>query len=485
MKIYNAEPTPARFHACDAFVRGLMGPIGSGKSVTCCMEILARAARQTPNKEGIRKSRWGIIRNTFGELRSTTIKTWQDWVPDSECPIVYDSPIRGGLRQRQQDGTIVELEVLFIALDRPDHVRKLLSLELTGAWINEAREVPKAILDGLTGRVGRYPNLSDGGASWSGIVMDTNPMDTDHWWYKLSEDETPRGYEFFKQPPALLYDEEFKIYKPNPTAENVQNHILRYEYWLRQVPGKQGEWINVYILGQYGSVQEGKPVYPEYNDDAHCKPFEPVTNLPLIVAFDFGLTPSVAIGQVSPRGRLLIADELVSEDMGITQFSKDFAIPHLRREYGPIFKDLDLLAITLTTGDPAGTQRAQTDEKTCFEALREAGFQNIRPASTNSFIARREAVANYLTKMVDGVPCFQISPKAKTIRAGFLGGYRYQRVRVSGEERFKDQPEKNKYSHPHDALQYLAMLAAGGVQTIDDLAGRSNSTWTPTQAGSM
>ena len=55
----------------------------------------------------------------------------------------------------KQDG--VELEVMFIALDRPDDLRKLLSLELTGAWINEAREIPKAILDGLTARVGRFP----------------------------------------------------------------------------------------------------------------------------------------------------------------------------------------------------------------------------------------------------------------------------------------------------------------------------------------
>ena len=36
---YEAEPTGASFHSSDAFVRALMGPIGSGKSVTCIQEM--------------------------------------------------------------------------------------------------------------------------------------------------------------------------------------------------------------------------------------------------------------------------------------------------------------------------------------------------------------------------------------------------------------------------------------------------------------
>jgi len=47
----------------------------------------------------------------------------------------------------------VHCEILFRALDTPDDVRKVLSLELTGAYINEGREVPKAILDMIGGRV--------------------------------------------------------------------------------------------------------------------------------------------------------------------------------------------------------------------------------------------------------------------------------------------------------------------------------------------
>lgn len=75
-------------------------------------------------------------------------------------------------------------------------MKKLKSLDLTGAWINEASELPKAVLDMATGRVGRYPSKMQGGASWSGIIMDTNSPDDDHWYYALAETNRPDGYEF-------------------------------------------------------------------------------------------------------------------------------------------------------------------------------------------------------------------------------------------------------------------------------------------------
>ena len=37
--------------------------------------------------------------------------------------------------------------IIFLALDQPKDVKKLLSLELTGVFINEAREISKDIVD--------------------------------------------------------------------------------------------------------------------------------------------------------------------------------------------------------------------------------------------------------------------------------------------------------------------------------------------------
>ena len=66
----------------DSFFRGLRGPVGSGKSVACCVEVFRRALAQKKNEKGIRKSRWAIIRNTSPQLRAATIITWVEWVPE-------------------------------------------------------------------------------------------------------------------------------------------------------------------------------------------------------------------------------------------------------------------------------------------------------------------------------------------------------------------------------------------------------------------
>lgn len=163
MKIkYIATPTIARFHGDRSFVKGIMGPVGSGKSTGCCFEIMTRAQTQRPSPRGVRMTRWAVIRNTYRELKDTTLNTWFDWFPED----VFGPFNYGDMRHTIKYGNIA-MEVLFRALDKPQDIAKLLSLELTGAWINEAREIPKGILDTLTDRVGRYPAKRDGGASYS------------------------------------------------------------------------------------------------------------------------------------------------------------------------------------------------------------------------------------------------------------------------------------------------------------------------------
>lgn len=449
---YIAEPTAQQFHGHKGFVRGIMGPIGSGKSVACIMDIISHALSQPPCTDNIRRSRWACIRNTYPELKSTLIKSWQDWLPDNVCPIRWDVPITGHMKLADiGDGTGIDLEVVFLALDRPADVKKLLSLELSGGWMNEAKELDKSVLDMLTGRVGRYPGMKSmprGVVPWSGVIMDTNPMDEDHWYYKLAEEEHPQGYKFFRQPAAMILKDG--KYYPNPAAENIRNHSLGFEYYTRQIPGKQAEWVKVYVMGDYGCVIDGKPVYPEYTDTIHCAaevPITPMKGTPLMLGWDFGLTPSCIIGQLTSRGRLLVVDELTSDGMGIRQFANDVVIPHLSSHY----KEFDLFSV----GDPAGVQRGQNNEATCLQELAEAGIPT-EPAWTNDPTARREAVAGFLNKMVDGKPGFVLSTKCRMLRKGFLGGYQYKRIQTNGGK-FKDTPDKNEYSHPHDALQYLAL----------------------------
>ena len=161
----------------NAFVQGLMGPVGSGKSYACAAKIMIKAVQQKPSPvDGIKYSRWAVVRNSYPMLKTTTIKTWLDLFPEATFGnLLWTPPITHHIRlPARGDAAGIDCEIIFLALDQPKDVRKLLSLELTGAWVNEARELPKAVIDGLTHRVGRYPTKRDGGATWHGIIMDTN-----------------------------------------------------------------------------------------------------------------------------------------------------------------------------------------------------------------------------------------------------------------------------------------------------------------------
>lgn len=422
----------------DDFFRGLMGPFGSGKSTACIMEILRRAKEQKINADGKRKTRWAVIRNTYPELRTTTIKSWHQWVPAQLGRWVDTGPPTHHIVEGDLD-----MEVLFIALDRPDDIAKLLSMELTGAWVNEAREVPKAVIDGLTGRVGRYPSVLMGGCSWSGIIADTNPPDTDHWWYKLAEEVKPDGWAFFKQPGGR-----------DPGAENVEH--LPPKYYERQVAGKDEDWIKVYVDGQYGFVRDGKPVYPEYRDSLHCQAFDLVHGWPIYVGIDFGLTPAAVFGQRSPMGQWRWHSELVTEDMGAKRFAE-----LLRQAMHERYPGFHFAAIT---GDPAGEGRAQTDETTPFQILRAANIE-ANPAPTNDFTKRRESVVACLSRLIDGQPGLMIHPQCVQLRKGMAGGYNYKRIQVTGAERYRDVPDKGMYSHVCEAGQYM-LVGAGEARTL-------------------
>ena len=342
----------------------------------------------------------------------------------------------------------------------PDDVKKLLSLEVTGGWINEAREVPKQILDMLLGRTGRYPKS---GTSWAGIIMDTNPPDSDHWWYKLFEVDLSESYALFKQPSGL-----------SPEAENLENLLqppnrdslsleerreIGRRYYTRMLAGKDKEWINVYVHGLYGFVQDGKPLYPEYKDDVHSTSEEIIIdkNRTIFVGLDFGLTPAAVFGQQSATGRWLIFDEIVATDMGAVNFAKALKQKINHKYSGCKFE---------FWGDPAGDQRAQTDETTPFEILNANGIV-AWPTHSNDPVLRREATAAPLMRMdFAGNTGYIIGPGAPMLRKAKAGGYKYRRMAVSGSDRFMDKPDKNMYSHVADAEQYLMLGAGEGNNVI-------------------
>ena len=472
---FSKSPTVWKFLNDDSFVRGMVGPVGSGKSYACCAEIFKRAIQQKPSKrDGIKYSRFVIVRNSYPMLKTTTLKTWLELFPEHIYGAVRHSPpITHHIKLPSREGAAgIDLEVIFLALDQPKDVRKLLSLEVTGGWINEARELPKSIVDGLTHRVGRYPVKEDGGPTWRGVILDTNPCDDDHWIYRLSEKEPPKGrfaWKFFRQPPGVFEAKDVpdempeaqgyvfaagKWWKTNDKAENLNN--LPVGYYEQLLGGKNLDWIRCYAEGKFTYVQEGKPVWSEYDDASMVDDCQVLDGEPIQLGIDFGLTPAAAFAQRTPKGVWNILHELVTFDMGLERFCT-----LLKEDINRYFPKHDLQV----WGDPAGLARSTLNEETSFDHLKTHGII-ARPCATNNFQARREAVAMPMSRLIDNKPGFRVDRKCVRIRKCLAGGYHFKRVAIgAGHEKFKDTPNKNEFSHIGDAVQYC-LLGGGEYRTM-------------------
>ncbi len=444
---YTPSKTVKAFYESDAKMRVIMGPVGSGKSVGMCFEILRRAMKQEPGKDGFRRTRFAVVRETVRQLADTTIKTFLDWFPDGVC----------GHFMRTTKTYFLEVgdircEIMFRALDDADDVANLNSLELTGAWFNECRDIAPEIVDAMSKRVGRYPSKKDGGATWHGMWGDTNPPTIDTWWYYQMEHIDPtdgvspndNGWVVFKQPSGR-----------SPYAENIEN--LPEGYYDTQ--GRSDEYIRTFIDGEYGHSLAGTPVYkyfqPNYHVAKHPLTYVRGSVRPIIVGMDLGLTPAAVIGQQDPRGRMLILGEATGFDMGVQRFCRTKLKPLLAEKFPG--QKIQLVI------DPSGRNRQQGDEKSVKQIIEEEGFSVIL-ASTNDPVRRLNAVDDYLMRQVDGDPAFLMDNSCTSLKAAMMGGYRFHPK--------TGNIEKNNHSHVAEALQYLALH-------ISDFAGQIPITAKP------
>ncbi len=499
---YNASPTGAKFHASKKVVRGFMGPVGNGKSVTCINELHRLAICQAPNSQGVRKTRFAIVRNTYDMLETTTLATFKQWFPPEICDISH-KPMRADIHYKLPDGTRIESHVIFLAVDRPDDVKKMLSLEVTAIFLNEAKELPYAVVKAARERIGRYPSRVDGyddtptykaprdadgnlqPCTQKALLMDTNPPDDTHWWYQLAEighlkddsgsearSEVARVFDFFRGPSPLIRSGD--KYIDNPLAENIAFLPGGYQYYRDMIAGNTQDHINVMVMGNYGTVVDGKPVYPQYNDRLHCpdKPLKLIEDAPIGLGWDFGLTPACIIGQLH-NGQLRIVGELFAESMGVREFARDIVKPWIAR-------NCDGLEIAFSYGDPTGNNRGEGIGRSAIAILNDdcidddgitmeplnLGFYT-EGAPTNDPTQRVDAVSRYMLRLVGGEPAYQLSPSCKMLRRGKLGGYQYKRIQKAGEK-YKDKPDKGIYSHVSDAEQYLALGFNGMIIDNDE-----------------
>lgn len=477
---YVSNSTFAQVHMDPNKYMFIRGSVGSGKSSGCILHCYFNALKQAPGLDGVRRSKYAVIRASYPNLKSTTIDSWvNDWFGPT-INVVYDIPIRGEINMAHPDGkTEIQMKLIFLALDREEDVNKLQSLQVNGAHLNETAEIPRGVYQMLKSRINRYPKRftidkvhPDFRAQYTPfldkhgklgsiqpfIVHDYNSVPTEHWLYKIAEEERPDNHSFYVQPPALLMcskqqgfveDAEGNWYMINPLADNLEN--LSEDYYVDQVQGADPEWISVFVLNNYGNLRAGKPVYKMYDDKAHFsdRPFEVSKGIPIIIGMDTGLTPAAAFMQFTSSGQLVVFDEIVTEDTSIHEFAYDHLWPKLRNKYkGHRFE---------IVVDPEN-KRSQNDKKTARDILIKAGLP-VQLGKSQNPTDRFESVVFFLRKK-DG---FLITKGCPVIRKGFLSEYKFEKVSTTVQgTKWKDKPVKNIYSHIHEAVQYGALEFVAG-----------------------
>jgi hypothetical protein len=464
------------FLRCRERVSAIMGPLGSGKTYCAITRILQQMTEQEPNAKGERPTRFLAVRNTFPDIMSTTLKDYLS-VFEGLGKMRYGglAPPTFTVDFRLDDGTRVLSEMVFLALDRDDGIRKLRGQQVTGVWFNEGKEIQKSIIDMADLRHGRYPSVASGGVecTWHGMLLDTNAPDDSSWYYHLAEEVKPKGWRFFRQPGGVFPGEAEGEWIPNPDAENLSN--LPDGYYERGLEGKSQDWISTMLSNEYGFLVDGKPVHPWYVDSVHttAQPIEADNNYGLVIGIDFGRTPAAVITQhIESMGRRVVLDELVATDMSAAIFG-----PALKR-----FLDSNYSGMPVEVWcDPAGSAQSQATEDTPIRILRAAGIP-AKACHSNNPDLRRASVSNPALRIcMDGKPALQVSPKAKMVRKGLMGGFCYRRMKIAGSERHTETPDKNEYSHPVESLEYALMGGGEGREALIP-ANRNRSTPSQTQA---
>lgn len=437
---YNAPPVISQFMQSEAEVRLIIGPYGSGKTTGCIMELARRMLEENQDAQGVRRTRFVVVRNTSQQLRQSALEDIRKWFTGVMDYKVTDSTVQFRFTHPQYGR--IESDWLLIPLDKPEDQQRLLSLNLTGGWISEFREVPLKVMEALLGRTGRYTPLGGGKCKWHGVIAESNPPDEDSDWYTKLEIERPSNWAVFRQPGGM-----------EPNAENREN--LRDGYYESLIESNTEDWVDVHVHAHYGKSLSGQAVFrssfrPEYH--VTYEELKPYPSVPLMIGQDFGRTPASLIGQVDPLGRLLIFQECYTTDMGLDMFLTSILRPMLLTRFQG--------RSSFIIADPSGRDKSQLREESGFDVLKKAGFKPY-PAPTNLIDPRIRAVEQLFIRQVNGGPMLLIDgANCPTLVQALKFHYRYRRKK---NEQLEDQPEKtHPWSDLADCLQYMSLGTNGG-----------------------
>ena len=436
----------------------LTGPVSSGKNGCLAAGVANIFAAQKPSADGVRRLKIAIVRATYSRLIAATVPSWLQWWPESVGRMVRgSSPLMYELKAPD-----AHLQVLFVAIDRPDEASRIMGADLSFAVIDEGREVGEEVIAALLTRCGRYPPLHDGsgGPAFRGLLLTSNKSDTRHWLYRYTVTDARAGFRWFDQPGGL-----------DDGAENLSampGGRKWYEGLAARLPPDQ---VDVLVHNRWGFISEGRPVFSSFSAKAHVSPdvLAPMQREPLICGVDIGPTqnPAMVVLQFSPDGRVLVLGELYSDGTAAQAFGLA-----CRQFVARYFPDN---AVSGVYADPAALQRSGSDGTLPMEVFSLASNWKVRPSPLRSMEDRVEVGQSALGRMVNGRPAVAISPNCTALISGLASRYVFKEISTSFGKATSDKILK---THPEgdcvDAWQY-ALAGAGEYGIIRSARSLANS----------
>ena len=447
----------------DSFGRLLAGPVGSGKTTGCIVEVLRRSIQQDAGDDGLRYTRWVVARQTLKQLKDTVLRDCETWLSSNNI---------GEWKVSESTFIInfqdVRSELILIPLEDAEDQARLLSMQLTGCWLSEAIEMDISVLGPIAERVGRYPSAARGAPSWFGMIADTNMPTEMTPWHKFMTEPWP-NWQIFVQPSGLspnaenlnyLVQNERTILLPINHPDRLAQGRKYYERFV-EMYGENSDWVKRYVKAQYGDDPSGLAVFKAtWNTDFHTVDKTLlIPGYPLIVGQDFGRNPWSLICQVDHMGRLLVHEEVPATNVGLEKHVKESLIPRLMSDKYMGYK-------VMLVGDPSGVAKGSVSEESNFDALGRLGLPWM-PAPTNDIDPRLRAVEAMLGRQIGGgKPALMVSRKGcPFLIRGMAGGYRFTKTKLGGLRAVPEKNDKEGFSHVADTLQYVCLVAHGGLST--------------------
>lgn len=500
-RLRSPGPVADAFLRSRAFICGIIGPVGSGKTLSALQKILRAGALQGAQMDahGIlrRRARYGVIRESYPNIEANILPSWFNLVPEEEGKFNWRAPyvheFSKVLRRDKQTGApveILDMAVEFRAIGDKTVEEITRGWEVNGVAVDEFDLQPPELISFLSGRVGRFSNLAPELVVDPQIICSLNMPFIDNHAYglliehnlgDLDPEKSPELVaalngrpllECFVQPGGREPDAENIHNLPGASVENPEGGRGYYAIQAAANKHRPG-YVDRMIDNKPVPMQFGQPVNPQFNYGAHVRKLEFDPRRKLILALDQGLFAAGVALQRTPMNQLRTLRECVFmredgkalEKIGPTAFGRA-----LKAMLSQNFPDVrpDWVRVVC---DPAAFNAGDRldNEIDWVRAVEKALGLKVHKAKSNSPALRNGAI----WKAMDERDGYAVDPSCKHLIRGHLGGYHYRKaettsltgVEIKGHLEIAD----TIYTHVCDAEQYGALE---GEHVVADLRGR-------------